>query len=153
VPPQQQPQQPKKIILIEDETFIADLYSYQLQKAGFIVKAAGDGATGLKLLEQEKFDLLLLDIMLPGMNGLEVLRDWRKQNPTSTMIVLLLTNLGQDAVIKEGFTLGAQGYLIKASYTPEQIVAEIKNALAGKPAGTGSPPPPAAPPTPAPPNQ
>jgi DNA-binding response OmpR family regulator len=137
------PQQPKKILLVEDETFIADLYSYELQKSGFSIKVANDGVTGLKILETEPFDLLLLDIMLPGMNGLELLREWRGKNPDSKMIVLLLTNLGQDAVIKEGFTLGAQGYLIKASYTPEQIVAEIKNALDGKP--TNNPPPSSAP--------
>lgn len=131
--------QPKKILLVEDETFIADLYAYQLNKNGYQVKVANDGQTGLKLLETETFDLLLLDIMLPGMNGLEILRQFKSKNPQSTMPVLLLTNLGQDAVIKEGFSLGAQGYLIKASYTPEQIVNEIKNALAGKVAGSQPP--------------
>lgn len=134
-----QPQQPKKIILIEDETFIADLYSYQLNKAGYAIKVANDGLTGLKMLQEDHYDLLLLDIMLPGMNGLEILREFRSKNPDSKMAVLLLTNLGQDAVIKEGFALGAQGYLIKASYTPEQIVTEIKNALDGKQAGTPNP--------------
>lgn len=127
-----QPQSLTKILLVEDETFIADLYSYQLTKAGMEVKVANDGLTGLKMLQEQQFDLLLLDIMLPGMNGLELLRDWRSKNPNSKMVVLLLTNLGQDAVIKEGFALGAQGYLIKASYTPEQIVMEVKNALSGK---------------------
>lgn len=122
----------KKILLVEDETFIADLYAHQLSKAGFEVKIANDGATGLKLLDQESFDLLLLDIMLPGINGLEILRQWKATHAQSSMPVILLTNLGQDAVIKEGFTLGAQGYLIKASYTPEQIVNEIKNVFEGK---------------------
>lgn len=144
MPPQQQQQ--KKILLVEDETFIADLYAYELQKSGFSVKVANDGVTGLKILESEPFDLLLLDIMLPGMNGLELLREWKGKNQTSNMIVLLLTNLGQDAVIKEGFTLGAQGYLIKASYTPEQIVQEIKNALAGGKPSSGPPPSPQTPP-------
>lgn len=131
--------QPKKILLVEDETFIADLYSHHLTKAGFQVKVANDGATGLKILEGEPFDLLLLDIMLPQMNGLELLKQWKTKNPNATMPVLLLTNLGQDAVIKEGFELGAQGYLIKASYTPDQVVKEVTNALSGKPAGTTDP--------------
>lgn len=129
----------QKILLVEDETFIADLYARQLIKAGFEVKTAKDGTSGLKMLEDEAFDLLLLDIMLPGMNGLELLKQWRSKHAKSTMPVLLLTNLGQDEVIKEGFALGAQGYLIKAGYTPEQVVNEVKNALAGKSAGTPNP--------------
>ncbi|MBI2040100.1 response regulator [Candidatus Microgenomates bacterium] len=123
--------QGKKILVVEDEDFIRDLYQRQLTKAGFQVKVAADGQTGLNLLKTEAFDILLLDIMLPGMNGLQVLRDFKTQNPSSSMITILLTNLGQEAVIKEGFELGAQAYLIKASYTPEQVVNEVKNALFG----------------------
>lgn len=145
-------QSPKKILLVEDEDFIRQLYERQLTKAGFLVKSAPDGTGGLNMLMSENFDLLLLDIMLPGMNGLQLLREFKTKNPNSSTIVVLLTNLGQEAVIKEGFELGAQAYLIKASYTPEQIVAEVKNALAGQPAG-GPPPsgtstnPPGTPPT------
>lgn len=119
----------KKILLIEDESFIADLYTHELTKNGYQVKVAGDGILGLQLLQQETFDLLLLDIMLPGMHGLEVLRQWRTKYPDSKMPVILLTNLGQEEVIKEAFTLGAKGYLIKASYTPQQIATEVMNAL------------------------
>lgn len=129
----------KKILLIEDEVFISDLYSRQLSKAGFDVKVANDGPSGLKTLEEDKFDLLLLDIMLPGMNGLELLKKWRAKEPKNDMPVLLLTNLGQDEVIKEGFSLGVQGYLIKAGYTVEQIINEVRNALAGKQAGALNP--------------
>lgn len=124
-------QNPKKILLVEDEDFIRELYTRQLTKAGFAVKSAVDGQAGLNLLKNEQFDLLLLDIMLPGMNGLQLLREFKTQNPTSPMITILLTNLGQEAVIKEGFELGAQAYLIKASYTPDQVVNEVKNALFG----------------------
>ncbi|MDP3948146.1 MAG: response regulator [bacterium] len=121
----------KKILLVEDEDFIRELYTRQLTKAGFTVKSAADGQSGLETLKAEVFDLLLLDIMLPGMNGLQLLREFKTQNPTSPMITILLTNLGQEAVIKEGFELGAQAYLIKASYTPDQVVNEVKNALFG----------------------
>lgn len=124
-------QAPKKILLVEDEDFIRELYTRQLTKAGFAVKYAIDGQSGLNMLKTEQFDLLLLDIMLPGMNGLQLLREFKTQNPNSPMITILLTNLGQEAVIKEGFELGAQAYLIKASYTPDQVVNEVKNALFG----------------------
>ncbi len=130
----------KKILLVEDEDFIRELYVRQLTKEGFLVKSAPDGQTGLNLLKTEQFDLLLLDIMLPGMNGLQLLREFKTQNPNSPMITILLTNLGQEAVIKEGFELGAQAYLIKASYTPDQVVSEVKNAL-----GNGQPTPPQTP--------
>lgn len=129
----------KKILLVEDEDFIRDLYIRQISKAGFQVKSAPDGQTGLSMLRAENFDLLLLDIMLPGINGLQLLREFKTQNPNSPMITILLTNLGQEAVIKEGFELGAQAYLIKASYTPDQVVNEVKNALSGQvPVGTSS---------------
>ncbi len=122
---------PKKILLVEDEDFIRELYVRQLTKNGFLIKSAVDGQSGLEMLKQESFDLLLLDIMLPGMNGLQLLREFKTQYPNSKMITILLTNLGQEAVIKEGFELGAQAYLIKASYTPDQVVNEVKNALSG----------------------
>ncbi len=130
----------KKILLVEDEDFIRELYIRQLTKAGFEIKSAADGQTGLNMLGAETFDLLLLDIMLPGINGLQLLRTFKTQNPNSPMITILLTNLGQEAVIKEGFELGAQAYLIKASYTPDQVVTEVKNALSG-----GQPTPPQTP--------
>lgn len=131
----------KKILLVEDEDFIRELYVRQLTKAGFEVKTAVDGASGLEALKNETFDLLLLDIMLPGMNGLQLLREFKTQNPTSPMITILLTNLGQEAVIREGFELGAQAYLIKASYTPDQVVQEVKNALSGGQPANPSPTP------------
>lgn len=121
----------KKILLVEDEDFIRELYVRQLTKEGFQIKSAVDGQSGLNLLNSEPFDLLLLDIMLPGMNGLQLLREFKTKNPNSSMITILLTNLGQETVIKEGFDLGAQAYLIKASYTPNQVVQEVKNALFG----------------------
>ena len=137
-PTPQQPIQSKKILLVEDEDFIRELYVRQLTKEGFQIKSAADGQSGLNALKAETFDLLLLDIMLPGINGLQLLREFKTQNPNSPMVTILLTNLGQEAVIKEGFELGAQAYLIKASYTPDQVVVEVKNALAG---GQATPPP------------
>ena len=124
--------QNKKVLLIEDEELIRELYARQLNKSGFWVKSTADAETGLQILNQEKFDLLLLDIMLPGMNGLELLREFKNKFPDSTMLVILLTNLGQESVIKEGFELGANAYLIKTSYTPDQIVQEVRNTLDGK---------------------
>lgn len=138
-----------KLLLVEDEEYIRDLYKRQLDLAGLMTDAFGMGNDGLAAAEKNAYDLILLDIMLPDINGLQILQKI-KQNPISKATpVVLLTNLGQDAVIKQGFELGADGYLVKAAYTPDQIVQEIKNILAKKPptpaAGTpptGSTPPP-----------
>lgn len=130
-----------KILLVEDEPSIRDLYSRQLTKAGHLVIAAEDGTKGLEQLKTTVFDILLLDIMLPGLNGLQVLREFKSLNPSAPTKVILLTNLGQDTVIKEGFSLGANAYLIKASYTPDQVVAEIQNLLTGQPSNLPNTPP------------
>lgn len=122
----------KKILVCEDEKNIAELYAHILSKAGYIVKTAPDGKVGLDILAKEQFDLVLLDVMMPEINGLEMLRQWKLKNPASPMLILMLTNLGQDAVIKESFNLGASGYLIKASLTPQQVLTEITKALAPK---------------------
>lgn len=132
------PNQAKKVLLVEDEEMIRDLYARQLTKAGFLVNAVGNGEDGVKALNEQAYDLLLLDIMLPGMNGLQVLRDFKVKNPNSKMAIIMLTNLGQESVIKEGFDLGANAYLIKTSYTPDQIITEVRNVLEGKPT---NPPP------------
>lgn len=132
----QVPNQPvvgkKRLMLVEDEDSIRDLYKRQLEIAGFTVEAFPNGQTALAAVSQNVYDLILLDIMLPDVNGLQILKEVKGNDRTKGTPVLMLTNLGQDITIKEGFTLGAEGYLIKASYTPDQIIEEINNILAKK---------------------
>ena len=120
---------PKRILLVEDEEFIRDIYKRQLEKAGYVVDGFRSGQEALASLSQINYDLALLDIMLPDMNGLEILKKMKQNVVTKVIPVVMLTNLGQEEIIKEGFTLGAQGYLIKASYTPDQVVLEVNNIL------------------------
>lgn len=119
----------KKILIIEDDFFIRELYLRQLQKEGFEVSGSADGADGLVQANNLKPDLILLDIMLPKLNGLDLLRTLKTKPETQNIPVILLSNLGQDSVVKEGFTLGAEGYLIKSAYTPSQIIEEVKNFM------------------------
>lgn len=119
----------KKILLIEDDESISFLYKRQLELAGFKTDAFFTGGEGLSALRQQQYDLLLLDIMLPDMNGLDILKQVKQNPATSALPTVLLTNLGQDSVIKEGFSLGAKGYLLKAALTPDQIVQEVKMML------------------------
>ncbi len=119
----------KKILIIEDDFFVRDLYSRELTREHFAVEAAADGSEGLAKAGEVKPDLILLDIMLPKISGLEVLKKLKEKEETKNIPVVLITNLGQDTVIREGFSLGAIGYLIKAAYTPTQIIEEVKKFL------------------------
>lgn len=119
----------KRILLIEDEDFIRDLYKRQLELAALTTDAFRNGKDGLEALSQNTYDLILLDIMLPGINGLDVLKKIKGDEKTKDIPVVLLTNLGQDSVIKEGFALGAKEHIIKASFTPDQIVERVKILL------------------------
>lgn len=132
--PSQQPQViPRKILLVEDDIFIADIYNRTLIKAGFLVQVSSDGLQGLQLLNTQHYDCLLLDLMIPGINGLELLKQWKNHNPQSTMPVVILTNFGVDSYMKQAYDLGAKRYFIKASTTPEKIVTEINQLLAETP--------------------
>lgn len=121
-----------KVLLVEDEEFIRDLFKRQLDLSGFTTDAFGTGNDGLAALTKNAYDLVLLDIMLPDINGLQILQNIRSKPESKNVAVVLLTNLGQDAVIKQGFELGADGYLVKAAYTPDQIVQEVKNIMQKK---------------------
>lgn len=122
----------KKILLIEDDDLIRQLYADTLRAEELQVYDFPNGASGLSALKQEKYDLILLDIMLPDINGLEILKQIKQDQTLKSIPVVLLTNLGQDSVIKEGFKLGADAYFIKLAYNPEQIVQEVKSILAGQ---------------------
>ncbi len=119
----------KKILIIEDDFFVRDLYDRELTREGFEIETTVDGPEGLLKAVEDKYDLILLDIMLPKMSGLDVLKTLKEKDETKDIPVVLLTNLGQDSVIREGFSLGAAGYLIKAAYTPSQIIEEVKKFL------------------------
>ncbi len=115
----------KRILIIEDEDDIRILYSEVLREAGFEVIEASNGATGLERALENGWDLLLLDIMLPGMDGVMVLKKIKEKEELKAKPTVLLTNLGSENIIKECFSLGADGYLIKAEITPDRVVSEV----------------------------
>lgn len=124
-----QPAAQKRILIIEDDFFIRDLYLRQFTKSGFLVDTAENGPDGILKAEEQHPDAILLDIMLPKMSGLEVLRKLKGSDKTKNCTVILLTNLSEDETIKQGFEIGAEGYLIKSAYTPEQVVKEVAKLL------------------------
>lgn len=120
------------VLIVEDETFLRELYEELLVGEGYRVTVAVDGDDAINKATEQKFDLTLLDIMLPKKDGLTVMEELNKEKKLDQLgKVVFLTNLGQDAVIKKGFDLGAVGYLIKSAYTPDQILNEVASYLNG----------------------
>lgn len=120
----------KRILIVEDDQFLREFYEELLQGEGYSVDAAADGDMGLSKIFQGGYDLILLDIMLPKRDGMQILRELRVKPSTKfNGPIVVLTNLGQDAVIKECFDLGVNGYLIKSALNPDQVLAEIKTYL------------------------
>jgi len=122
--------EPKKTILIvEDDKFLRELISRKLSGEGFDALEAVDGEEGIKKIKEEKPDLVLLDLILPGIDGFEVLARLREDPEISSIPVIILSNLGQREEVEKGLKLGAIDYLIKAHFTPGEIIEKIKNAL------------------------
>lgn len=121
-----------KILLVEDKESLRMVYSEYLRMEGFEITEAKDGEEAIKIATAGDFDLMLLDIMLPKVDGLDVLKNLRANPKTKHLKIYLLTVLGRDAVIQQGFELGADGYLIKDKVTPAMIKDEILSALATK---------------------
>ena len=123
----------KNILLIEDDQFLIDIYTTKLKEAGFSVDFGMDGEEGLRKLTEKKFDLLLLDIVLPQIDGWEILSKVKseklKVKNLENLKVVVLSNLGQKEEVEKAFNLGATKYLIKAHYTPSEVVEEIKKIL------------------------
>jgi len=117
------------ILFVEDDPFLVDIYSTALRKEGFNVEIAKNGNECLSKLQKEKPDLLLLDIVLPQMNGWEVLRKIKEDEQLKDLKIIILSNLGEKEEVEKGFALGVKMYLIKSHYTPKQVVEKIKKVL------------------------
>lgn len=118
------------ILLIEDDTFLGGMYVTKLSLEGFEVELSTDGETGLADAKKKLPDLILLDILLPKMNGFDVLKALKSDPTTKSIPVILLTNLGQKSDVVQGLNLGATDYLIKAHFMPSEVVEKIKDVLA-----------------------
>jgi len=119
----------KKILIMEDDKFLSEMYSTKLKEAGFEIIAADDGEEGLRLIKEKMPDLVLLDIVLPRMDGFEVLQNLKKDKSLKDILVVALTNLGQKEEVEKGISLGADDYIIKAHFTPTEVVAKVKKML------------------------
>lgn len=119
-----------RVLLVEDDSFLRDLISQKMKKEGFTVIEAIDGEESLKKAAAENPHIILLDLILPGADGFEVLRKLRAEPVTGKVPIIVLSNLGQKEDVEKGIRLGATDYLVKAHNTPGEIIDKIKTILA-----------------------
>jgi DNA-binding response OmpR family regulator len=117
-----------KVLCIEDEFFISELYDRALRKAGYEVTNALNGIDGLSLAQTNIYDIILLDLMVPGITGMEIMHALRdvKKTPTLHSKIIITTNLVQDDIAREEIESHADGYIIKADITPKELVAFLE---------------------------
>ncbi len=120
-----------KILIIDDDPFILDMYVLKFKEEGFQVETAHDGKIGINKIKEYLPQIVLLDIVMPLMDGFEVLQELKKDQAVSAKIILL-TNLGQKEDIDKGMGLGADDYIIKVHFTPSEVVSKIKKILEQK---------------------
>jgi len=124
--------QGKNILLVEDDAFLANIYKTKFEMEGFNVVVAEHGEAGLETARTKAPDLILLDILLPKMDGFTVLKKLKEDEKTAGIPVILLTNLGQKDDVDKGLELGAADYLIKAHFKPSETVAKVRKILDSK---------------------
>jgi len=125
-----------RILIVEDDALVADVYSEKLRTEGLVVDVAADGKTGLEMFRNQKVDLVLLDLLLPGIDGVELLKQIRSEFTASEVPVLVFTNAYLGGVIQQAWEAGANQVIPKAGIKPNMLVQMVKNAL-------DNPPPPA----------
>lgn len=119
----------KKILIVEDEDMLLKVLSEQFEKSGFDVLTASDGEEALKVLEKSKPDLVLLDIILPKINGFDVLKAMKENPDTLDIPVIIISNLGRDEDIKQAIKLGAVDYYIKVQHPILEIIEKVSKFL------------------------
>ena len=119
----------KKILVIEDDSFLSALLKNHLLKEGLEVRLARTGDEGVKAIKEEAFDLVLLDLILPGKSGFEVMEEVNKDPNTKKPPILIISNLGQASDVEKGKELGAVGYLVKANTSINNLVNQAKEFI------------------------
>lgn len=124
--------EPIKVLIVDDDNFLLDMYALKFKESGFTVEVAQNGEEALKKAKEFGPGVILLDIVMPRMDGFEVLRTLKKDNIAPEASILILTNLGQKEDVEKGMRLGADDYVVKAHFTPSEVVNKVKSVLSQK---------------------
>ena len=129
----------KSILFVEDEEDIQDLVSHKLARKGYRAECVGSGELALEVVRRRSFDLIILDLMLPGINGLEVARRLKNDAATRHIPIVMLTAKSEDADVVAGLEIGAEDYITKP-FSQKVLLARIRNVLRRKDRQTGDTP-------------
>ena len=119
----------KKVLVVEDDTLLKDMLGQQLTKEGWQVLHATEGEQALQFASAEHPNIVLLDLLLPGMSGFEILEKMKGDDATKDIPVIILSNLGQQDDIDKGMKLGASDFMIKSNFTLDEVSAKIKQIV------------------------
>lgn len=119
----------KKILIVEDEKILSDLLEKKLREEGYEVSVAENGEKGLEKMREEKFDLILLDIIMPKMGGFEVLEEMQKDENLKEIPVIVISNSGQPVEISRALELGVKDYIVKTEFDPNEVVEKVKRQI------------------------
>lgn len=122
----------KRILIVEDDNFVAEVYLAKLSEMGYETALAQNGEEGLAELKKGKVDLILLDILMPIMNGIEMLEEVKKKEEWKNIPVILLTNIGEKESIQKVREMGVKNYLIKSHFTPAEVIEKVESVFLGK---------------------
>ena len=122
----------KKVLLAEDDVFVASIYQTKLRQEGFEIETAENGLEAMKKIEKFIPDLILLDILMPYLDGVSVLRKIKSNEEWKNIPVIMLTNLSEKEKVEEALSLGANDYLIKSHFTPSEVMIKIRAVLDNK---------------------
>ncbi len=128
----------KKILIVDEDRLIRESYQEVLKSEGYEVEAALDGREGLNKIIENSYDLVLLDIMLPKLDGIGIIREIsERSSKTPISSVIFFTNLSEDPVVKEALQSGVHSCLVKADTSPDQLLTHVQEALGEEPASAG----------------
>ena len=118
-----------KVLIVEDDAFLINIYSTKFEGEGYNVSIAENGEIGLEQVSKEMPDIILLDILMPRLNGFGFLQEIKAKKEFGQIPIILLTNLNQNNDIEKGLSLGADDYLVKAHFMPSEIVEKVQALL------------------------
>lgn len=118
-----------KILLVDDDAFLRDMYATKFTEAGDEVSVAQDGMRALSLLEADTYDVVIMDMVMPGMSGVELLTEVKKNEKASKSKCIILSNQGEQEDIAAADAAGADGYIIKAESIPSEVVTKVHNII------------------------
>lgn len=118
------------VLIVDDDEFLLEMYALKFKEEGFGVEIAQSGREALEKMDSAHPDIVLLDIVLPEMDGFSVLQKMRGEKKSKGPLIVMLTNLSQKDDTERGMRLGADDYIVKAHYTPSEVVEKVRKLLA-----------------------